>query len=92
MTLPLYKGQLVTGETVWYVLTDTTDKGNAEALGLNWSPKLTYSALGARVANLGPNNTLIFENGTVDFSPERQVMPGKSSCLPTKSSKSRIYR
>ena len=50
VTLPLYKGQLVTGETVWYVLTDTTDKGNAEALGLNWSPKLTYSALGARVA------------------------------------------
>ena len=41
VTLPLYKGQLVTGETVWYVLTDTTDKGNAEALGLNWSPKLT---------------------------------------------------
>jgi hypothetical protein len=71
VTLPLYKGQLVTGETVWYVITDTTDKGNAEALGLNWSPKLTYSALGARVANLGPNNTLIFENGTVDFSPER---------------------
>jgi hypothetical protein len=82
VTLPLYKGQLVTGETVWYVLTDTTDKGNAEALGLNWSPKLTYSALGARVANLGPNNTLIFENGTIDFSPERHVMPGNSSAFP----------
>ena len=82
VTLPLYKGQLVTGETVWYVITDTTDKGNAEALGLNWSPKLTYSALGARVANIGPNNTLIFENGTVDFSPERQVMPGNESAFP----------
>jgi hypothetical protein len=82
VTLHLYKGQLVTGETVWYVITDTTDKGNAEALGLNWSPKLTYSALGARVANLGPNNTLIFENGTVDFSPERQVMPGNESAFP----------
>jgi hypothetical protein len=82
MMLPLYKGQLVTGETVWYVITDTTDKENAEALGLNWSPKLTYSALGARVANLGPNNTLIFENGTVDFSPERQVMPGNESAFP----------
>jgi hypothetical protein len=78
----LYKGQLVSGETVWYVLTDTTDKGNAEALGLNWSPKLTYSALGARVANLGPNNSLIFENGTVDFSAERQVMPGNESAFP----------
>ena len=82
VTLPLYKGQLVTGETIWYVLTDTTDKGNAEALGLNWSPKLTYSALGARAANMGPNNTLIFENGTVDFSPELQVVPGNESAFP----------
>src|ERR671919_2322771 len=82
VTLPLYKGQLITGETLWYVITDTTDKGNAEALGLNLSPKLTYSALGARVANLGPNNTLVFDNGTVDFSPERQVMPGNESAFP----------
>jgi hypothetical protein len=82
VTLPLYKGELSTGETIWYVLTDTTDKGNAEALGLNWSPKLTYSAMGARVANMGPNNTLIFENGTVDFSPELQVMPGNESAFP----------
>jgi hypothetical protein len=82
VTLPLYKGQLVTGETVWYVITDTTDKGNAEALGLNLSPKLTYSVLGARTANLGPNNTLVFDNGTVDFSPERQVMPGNESAFP----------
>jgi hypothetical protein len=82
VTLPLYKGELSTGETIWYVLTDTTDKGNAEALGLNWSPKLTYSAMGARVANIGPNNTLVFENGTVDFSPELQVMPGNESAFP----------
>ncbi len=82
VTLPLYKGQLTSGETVWYVLTDTTDKGNADALGLNWSPKLAYSALGARVANLGPNNTLIFDNGTVDFSPEHQVIPGNDSAFP----------
>lgn len=82
VTLPLYKGQLVTGEIVWYVITDTTDKGNAEALGLNWSPKLTYSASGARVANVGPNNTLIFQNGTVDFSPEHHVVPGEEVAFP----------
>ena len=82
VTLPLYKGRMVTGETVWYVITDTTDKGNAEALGLNWSPKLTYTALGARVANIGPNNTLIFQNGTVDFSTKHQVVPGNESAFP----------
>ncbi|HXV88271.1 MAG TPA: hypothetical protein VD710_04155 [Nitrososphaeraceae archaeon] len=82
VTLPLYKGQLITGETVWYVITDTTDKGNAEALGLNWSPKLTYSAMGTRVANVGTNNTLIFENGTVDFGPEHQVTAGEENPFP----------
>jgi len=29
------------GETVWYIVTDTDDKGNADQLGLNYSPKLT---------------------------------------------------
>ena len=78
IALPLYEGQMESGETVWYILTDTTDKGNAEALGLNWSPKLAYGAVdnGARQATLGPEATLIFEAGTVDFSPERNVTPG----------------
>ena len=86
ITLPLYQGQVKVDEdggvggqasrNVWYILTDTTDKGNADALGLNWSPKLNYAVMGARVATLQNNSTLIFNNGTVDFSPNRTVMPG----------------
>jgi hypothetical protein len=80
ITLPLYQGQLASngtgGQKVWYILTDTTDKGNADALGLNWSPKLNYAAMGARNATLVANSTLIFDNGTVDFSPNRTVIPG----------------
>jgi len=80
ITLPLYQGQLRgTGETVWYILTDTTDKGNADALGINWSPKLAYSAPGARIATLLSNSTLEFHSGTVDFSSEHRVTPGNSS-------------
>src|SRR5919108_3893043 len=80
ITLPLYQGHLRgTGETVWYILTDTTDKGNADSLGINWSPKLAYSAPGARVATLLPNATLEFHSGTVDFSPEHRVTPGNTS-------------
>jgi hypothetical protein len=80
ITLPLYQGHIRgSGERVWYILTDTTDKGNADALGLNWSPKLAYSAPGARVATLLPNATLEFHSGTVDFSPEHRVTPGNSS-------------
>jgi hypothetical protein len=80
ITLPLYQGHIRgSGERVWYILTDTTDKGNADALGLNWSPKLAYSAPGARIAMLLPNATLEFDSGTVDFSPEHRVTPGNSS-------------
>jgi hypothetical protein len=80
ITLPLYQGHIRgSSERVWYILTDTTDKGNADALGLNWSPKLAYSAPGARVATLLPNATLEFHSGTVDFSPEHKVTPGNSS-------------
>ncbi|HZA48687.1 MAG TPA: hypothetical protein VE521_07170 [Nitrososphaera sp.] len=80
ITLPLYQGHIRgSGETVWYILTDTTDKGNADALGLNWSPKLAYSAPGARLATLLQNATLEFHSGTVDFSPEHRVTPSNSS-------------
>ncbi len=80
ITLPLYQGHLRgTGESVWYILTDTTDKGNADALGINWSPKLAYSTPGARIATLLSNSTLEFHSGTVDFSPEHRVTPGNSS-------------
>jgi hypothetical protein len=83
ITLPLYEGSIrESGEPVWYILTDTTDKGNADALGLNWSPKLAYSALGARVATLTQNATLEFHSGTVDFSPEHRVTPGADPANP----------
>jgi hypothetical protein len=51
-------------------------------LGLNWSPKLAYSALGARVATLTQNATLEFHSGTVDFSPEHRVTPGGDPANP----------
>jgi hypothetical protein len=79
ITLPLYEGQLTDGRSVWYVLTDTNDKGNADALGLNYSAKLTYAAVGqaARTATLEQDATLTFDAGTVDFAPERTVVPGE---------------
>jgi len=78
ITLPLYLGNLKDGRNVWYILTDTDDKGNADQLGLNWSPKLTYAAVdgGARTGHLQNDTTLVFDKGTVDFSPARAVVPG----------------
>ena len=81
ITLPLYEGQLTDGRSVWYILTDTNDKGNADALGLNYSAKLTYAAVGlaTRVARLEADTTLTFNRGTVDFSPDAVLVPGEGA-------------
>ena len=80
ITLPLYQGQMESGESVWYIVTDTDDEANAAALGLNHSPKLTYANVGrgARTARLEADATLTFMQGTVDFSPERALTPGEA--------------
>ena len=77
LTLPLYEGKLKDGRKVWYVLTDTNDEGNARALGLNYSTKLTYAETGKafRTAHI-EKGSLIFDQGTVDFRPERSLTPG----------------
>jgi hypothetical protein len=85
ITLPLYEGAMKTGQTVWYVVTDTDDKGNADQLGLNYSPKLTFADVGraVRKATLDGKFKLIFEAGTVDFSPQRSATHRGATDHPT---------
>lgn len=79
VTLPLYKGSMKDGRSVWYVLTDVSDEGLAKELGLNYSPKLrNVSGNAVRNATLGTDGLLTFDRGTVDFTPERKVVPGKA--------------
>jgi len=84
LTLPLYKGFLKAGtqgsnpKTVWYILTDVNDANIASFLGINYSAKLQYSASSTRTANFDDQGNLIFDQGTVDFSPQRVVVPGPS--------------
>jgi len=79
--IPLYLGHMDDGRNVWYILTDTSDKDNAEALGLNHSGKLHYSNVGraTRSARLNRWAGLVFETGTVDFSPDRKLVPGRGA-------------
>ena len=80
LTLPLYKGYMKNGHVpVWYVLTDVDDAGVAALLGLNLSAKLTNAGPGARTANFDTNGELIFDAGTVDFSPKRVLVSGPSA-------------
>jgi hypothetical protein len=76
ITIPLYLGHLKNGKNVWYVLLDVDNSDVAAELGLNFSAKLTFAANGARTANFDKNNDLVFDKGTVDFSPVRSITPG----------------
>ena len=67
------------GRKVWYVLTDTSDREEAKALGLLFSAKLKYTDVAQRRAHLNRERVLVFRAGTVDFSPERRVEPGTGS-------------
>ncbi|MDX1993024.1 MAG: hypothetical protein SF029_11570 [bacterium] len=80
ITLPLYQGQMTTGETVWYVLIDTNDEANAAALGLNFSAKLGFADVGraVRPARLEQDFSVTFERGTVDFSPAHSITAGEA--------------
>jgi hypothetical protein len=77
ITLPLYQGTMKMGRTpVWYILTDVDDAQVAQELGLNFSAKMTFASSAARTANLDANGDLVFNAGTVDFSPVRSLTPG----------------
>jgi hypothetical protein len=76
ITIPLYKGKLKSGETVWYILTDVSDQGVANELGLNYSAKLNFAKNAARTGNLDLNGNIVFDAGTVNFAPKRDIVPG----------------
>ena len=83
ITIPLYRGQLRNGTAVWYVLTDTSDKDNADALGLLHSAKLRYANVGraARRGRIEKNTSLTFDAGAVDFRPAHAITPGSEPNL-----------
>jgi hypothetical protein len=83
VTLPLHKGTSQ-GDTVYFIVTDTSDRSEAQAMGVNWAPRLSV-ALGTRAvqeAHLSSGTSLA--QGTVDFpgkvnfATKRVVVPGPS--------------
>src|SRR6201996_4821947 len=87
ITIPLYKGTLKgTKKNVWYILTDVDDPGVATELGLNFSAKLTFASNAARTGNLDANGNIVFDKGTVNFAPKRNIVPGPTGAeFPPKS-------
>jgi len=87
ITIPLYRGRLAgTNKTIWYVLTDVSDSDVANELGLNFSTKLIYAAQAARTGNLDAYGNIVFDKGTVNFTPKRNIVPGPAGAeFPPKS-------
>lgn len=81
VTLPLREGRH-DGDVVWYVVTEASDRRTARARGVNAAPRLV-NALGTAAVQQGSlaDGLLVF-TGTVDFSPERVLVPGPDGFPP----------
>ncbi|MBX3456370.1 hypothetical protein [Ferrovibrio sp.] len=75
VTLPLFKGE-VGGKTVWYIVTDSSDRADAMQRGVVHAPLLARAGLVAQVSQRG--DATVFP-AAPDFSPARRYVaaPGK---------------
>ena len=81
VTLPLYRGTSQ-GQTVYYVMTDSSDGNFSQQFGLNRAQKLVNAAGSNGVQKVAVVNGVVDFPATVDFSPIRQVTPGPQGFPP----------
>ncbi len=81
VTLPIFEGQR-SGETVWFVVTESSDKADAAARGVHHSPKMANGKGTLAVQSVGMMNGKVQFLGSVDFSPERVVVPSETGFPP----------
>jgi hypothetical protein len=80
VTLPLHRGRLSSGETVWFVLTDVSDFATSKKMGLTWAPSLAKAKdlASTRVAEMDDSSNFTFKSGRVDFSPSQTLVAGEA--------------
>jgi hypothetical protein len=81
VTLPLFEGRH-DGETVWYVVTESSGNRDARERGVNYAKKLRNALGTAAVQDGAVDGDLLSFTGTVNFSPERIVEPGPDGFPP----------
>lgn len=86
--LPLHRAT-VGGQSVWYVVTDVSDRGLAEQLGLNFAPRLSNLVTPecpecVQTIESDPvlGDDVVEFKGMPDFSPERVLVPGPDGGFP----------
>lgn len=81
-TLPYFTGVGPGGDEVSYVVTESSDRADAQRRGVTYAPKLA-NALGTKaVQRVTLEESTVHFDGTVDFSPERAVTPGPEGFPP----------
>ena len=80
---PLQRGVTTDGRTVWYVILDTSNADQARSLGVNRANKLENARNSAAVTRVTRRDGMLVFPATVDFAPERVVVPGPGGFPPT---------
>lgn len=82
---PLHQGTS-NGQTVYYVITESSDQADAMARGVNYAPKLANAKGTPAVEQVQVNNGVIDFPATVDFSPARVIEPSATGFPPNRAS------
>jgi hypothetical protein len=81
ITLPLHMGTH-NGSAVWYIVTESSDREDARARGVNWAPRLANALSTTAVQKAGAANGAFAFSGTVDFAPQHVLEPGPTGFPP----------
>jgi len=80
-TFPLYRGTS-NGQTIWYVIFNSSDGADADALGVSRVDKLANARGSQAVQKVSIAHGIVDFPGTVDFAPPRNVAPGPRGFPP----------
>src|SRR6516165_4428141 len=81
VTLPLFRGTSH-GQTVYFVITDSSDRADAAVRQVNYAPKLANAKGTPAVQIVTVANGIVDFPATVDFSPRRLLTPGPTGFPP----------
>jgi hypothetical protein len=81
VTLPIFEGRR-NGEPVWFVVTESSDKADAEQRRVHWSPKMANGKGTLAVQQAAMIDGRVHFLGSVDFTPERVVTPSETGFPP----------
>jgi hypothetical protein len=85
VTLPLYRGTS-NGDTVWFLIVDTSSGADADRLGINRADKLNNARGTTAVMKVRMVDGVVEFPASVDFAPNRVVVPGPTGFPPNAAS------